>query len=104
MDAFEALFIDAEERGKHVCFPALIAYELFRQHAGRRAYDIEITHLLHASQADWRQLCVNLEVGIRVYLESRGEVEPIESEPGSDGTYESESSASEGEEQAPCAA
>ena len=104
LDAFEALFIDAEERGKHVCFPALISYELFRQHAGRRASDIEITHLLHASHTDWRRLCLGLEVGIRAYLEARGEVEPIESEPGSDGTYESESSASGDEEQAPCEA
>ena len=105
-DAFETLFEEAEERQESVVFPTIIARELFRQHAGRRATTSEaeaITEIFLAVSS-WHSACIATEVFIRDYLEGRGEVEPIESEPGSDGTYESDSTQSGDETSEPCQA
>ena len=105
-DAFETLFEEAEAREESVVFPTIIARELFRQHAGRRATTSEaeaITEIFLAVSG-WHGACVATEVFIRDYLERRGEAEPIESEPGSDDTYASDSSQSGDETPEPCQA
>ena len=105
-DSFETLFEEAEAQGVSTVFPTIIARELFRQHAARRASTSEaeaITEIFTAVSG-WREACIATEVFIRDYLERRGEVEPVGSEPGSDDTYESDSSQSGDETPEPCQA